>query len=113
MNRGRVATKAVASAAAVATLLVGCGGPSAQVRALKDDPLGRYEPPGGRLIRSTEQSEGTSLLGKPVQAEYTRLFALPAGDPKQQLRRALDAATAANWDTRKDLPLPERLHLNR
>lgn len=71
-------------------------------QALKDDPLGRYEPPGGRLIRSTEESEGTSLLGKPVQAEYTRLFALPAG-AIQNGSSALEAAAAANWDTQGKL----------
>jgi hypothetical protein len=48
------------------------------------------------VIYSREQDKGSSL-GKPVYASYERLFELPAGDPEQQLKHAVDAAAAAGW----------------
>ena len=69
---------------------------SAELSALKADPLGRYEPDGAELVRTDEQNAGTTL-GKPFQARYDRLFELPEGDPEQQLQAALDAATDAGW----------------
>jgi hypothetical protein len=78
-------------------ILAGCGGgESANLRALKNDPIARYEPPGGRLVDSDEQDEG-STLGKPVYAEYRRMFELRRGDPERQFEHAVDAAVAAGW----------------
>jgi hypothetical protein len=80
-----------------AVLLGGCGGgASPELQALKDDPLGRYEPPGGRLIDSTERDAGSSL-GKPIYPEYRRMFGLPQGDPERQLEHAAAAAAAVGW----------------
>jgi hypothetical protein len=74
--------------------------PSAQVRALEADPMARYAPPGGRLVDTDTQNEGT-VLGKPVAARYARMFELPAGVAERRLRQARTAATAAGW-----VPLP-------
>ena len=83
---------------ALLVLLSGCGGstPSAKLLELKNDPVGRYEPPGARLIDSHEQNEGTTL-GKPVYPEYRRLFELPPGDRQRQIQDAADAAATAGW----------------
>lgn len=53
-------------------------------------------------MRSSEEDQGTSLLEKPVRAEYTRLFELSPGDPKRQLVHALAAAAAAGWTVDDD-----------
>ena len=89
-------------AVAAAAFLAGCGDAkvdrralkddSANLRALKDDPLARYEPPGGRLIHSRESNEG-SALGKPHLAEYTLMFELPPGDPEKQMQHAVNAGS--------------------
>jgi len=94
-------------AVAAFALLAGCGGDSADLRALKDDPLARYEPPGGRLIHSNERSEG-STFGKPYVAEYSRMFELPPGDREEQLQHAVDAAVAAGWTLVGGGPHPHR-----
>ena len=87
-----------AGTAAVIVLLSGCGGstPSAKLLELKNDPVGRYEPPGAKLIDSHERNEG-STLGKPVYPEYSRLFELPPGDRRRQIQDAADAAATAGW----------------
>jgi hypothetical protein len=77
--------------------------PSAKLLELKNDPVGRYEPPGARLIDSREQNEG-STLGKPVYPEYRRLFELPPGDRERQIQHAADAAAAAGWAVTADAP---------
>ena len=83
---------------ALVVVLSGCGGstPSAKLLELKNDPVGRYEPPGAKLIDSHERNEG-STLGKPVYPEYSRLFELPPGDRQRQIQAAADAAKTAGW----------------
>ena len=70
--------------------------PSAQLEALRADPMAEYTPAGAELVDTDEQNEGTTL-GKPVAARYARLFALPAEDPERALEDALAAAEAAGW----------------
>ena len=82
-------------------LLAACGGSSEELQALEDDPFARYEPPEGRLVNVREQDRGTTV-GKPVYAKYSRMFAVPAGDPEQQLEQALAAARAAGWTVEDD-----------
>ena len=73
--------------------------PDAALRELKEDPLATYEPPGGELVDTHEQkADRENFLGKPVFAQYTRVFELPAGaDPRSEIDRALAAALAAGW----------------
>ena len=91
---------AVAAAlAAAATAVAGCGGgggDSAQLDALQGDPMASYEPPGGELVDTDEQSEGTTTLGKPQLAKVSRLFAL-SGDGEAALGDAISAAEEAGW----------------
>ena len=70
--------------------------PSAQLRALKADPLAAYVPPGGTLVDTDSQNEG-SALGKPVSARYTRMFEIAEGTGERALEHARSAATAAGW----------------
>lgn len=70
--------------------------PSAQLQALRADPMAEYAPAGGELVDTDAQNEGTTL-GKPVAARYARLFALPAANPERALEDALAAAKAAGW----------------
>jgi hypothetical protein len=91
---------AVAAAlAAAATAVAGCGGDggdSAQLDALRGDPMASYEPPGGELVDTEEQSEGKTTLGKPQLAKVSRLFAL-SGDGEAALDDAVAAAEDAGW----------------
>ena len=92
-------TKILAAIAALGVLVIflGRGGePSAQLQALEDDPMASYVPPGGTLVDTDSQSEGTSL-GKPVFARYTRMFELPPGTAEEALGHARAAALAAGW----------------
>jgi hypothetical protein len=92
-------TKILAAVAALGVLVIflGRGGePSAQLQALEDDPMATYVPPGGTLVETDSQSEGTSL-GKPVFARYTRMFELPPNTAEEALGHARAAALAAGW----------------
>jgi hypothetical protein len=70
--------------------------PSAQLQALRADPMAEYTPAGGALVDTDEQNEGTTF-GKPIAARYTRMFELPAGDAERELADAVAAAVAAGW----------------
>jgi hypothetical protein len=90
-------TKILAAVAALALLVIVLSRgeePSAQRRALEDDPMASYVPPGGTLVDTDSRNEGTSL-GKPVEASTTRLFQLRAS--AQALDHVRDAATDAGW----------------
>ena len=91
-------TKILAAVAALGLLVIvlsrGEEEPSAQRRALEDDPMTSYVPPGGTLVDTDSRNEGTSL-GKPVEASITRLFQLRAS--AQALDHARAAATDAGW----------------
>ena len=58
--------------------------------------MAAYVPPGGTLVDTETQNEGTSL-GKPVSAQYTRMFELTAADAAGALEHAREAAAAAGW----------------
>ena len=93
-----------ASAGIVAALVLlavsGCGS-SPELDALKDDPMARYEPPGGQLL-DTRSRDVDSALGKPILAQYQRWFRMPRGDPQAQLDAVLRAASEAGWDVSDD-----------
>ena len=69
---------AAAASVVIVTALVTRDDPSEQQRALRDDPLARYEPPGGDLLYARGDNEGTTF-GKPVRADYRLMFRLPSG----------------------------------
>ena len=93
-------TKILAAVGALAALvlLLSRGGeePSAQVQALQEDPMATYVPDGGTLVDTESQNEGTRL-GKPVSAQYTRMFELSAAAAARALEQAREAAAAAGW----------------
>jgi hypothetical protein len=92
-------TKILAAVAALAVLVIALsrgGPPSPELQELQDDPMASYVPPGGALIDSDSRGEGTSL-GRPVQAQVTRLFQLEAGGGKSALADARDEAAASAW----------------
>ncbi len=92
-------TKILAAAAALGVLVIVLARgeePSAQLRALEADRMAAYVPPGGTLVDTDSQNEGTSL-GKPVSARYTRMFEIAAGTGEPALDHARAAATAAGW----------------
>jgi hypothetical protein len=100
--RGRtvaiVAVAVVALAVAVWALTRGDDGPSAQLRALQEDPMGRFAPRDGRLARTIARSERSSgTLNKPTPAKFTRLFSLPPATARGTLQDAIAAARAAGW----------------
>ena len=86
----------------------GCGGGSStgpELRALEQDPLGSFVPPGGRLVRadaSGQQSDG--LLRKATPATLRRYFAVPAGGEDAALADAAAAARAAGWQLGRPVP---------
>ena len=86
-------------AVVVASLLVLGARASEPLRALRDDPFARYEPPGGRLVDTSEDDQGRYWwgMGNAHGSAYRRLFELPPGDREQQFQHALDAAVAAGW----------------
>ncbi len=89
---------AVVGALGLLVIVLARGGeqPSAQLQALENDPMASYVPPGGTLVDTDSQNEGTSL-GKPVFARYTRMFEVPPGSAATVLRHAQAAALAAGW----------------
>ena len=93
-------TKILAAVAALAVLVLvlsrGGEESSAQLQALEGDPIAAYVPPGGALVDTVTQNEGTSL-GKPVSAQYTRMFELTAAAAAGALEHAREAAVAAGW----------------
>jgi hypothetical protein len=93
-------TKILAAVGALAALVLllsrGGGESSAQLQALEDDAMASYVPPGGTLVDTDSKNEGTSL-GKPVQAQLTRLFQVRAGQGQVALADAREAATADGW----------------
>jgi hypothetical protein len=92
-------TKILAAVAALAVLVIALsrgGEPSPQLQQLQDDPMASYVPPAGTLIDSDSRGEGTSL-GRPVQAQVTRLFQLAAGQGQRALADARDEAAASGW----------------
>jgi hypothetical protein len=93
-------TKILAAVAVLAVLVIvlsrGGEESSAQLRALEDDPMAAYVPPGGTLVDTDTQNEGTSL-GKPVAAQYARMFELTTAAAAGALEHARAAALAAGW----------------
>ena len=92
-------TKILAGVAALAVLVIVLsrgGAPGPELQQLQDDPMAEYVPPGGALIDSASRNAGTSL-GRPVEAQLTRLFQLPAQGGKDALADARDEAAAAGW----------------
>ena len=93
-------TKILAAVGVLAVLVIvlsrGGEDSGAQLRALEDDPMAAYVPPGGTLVDTETQNEGTSL-GKPVPAQYTRMFELTAAEAAGALEDAREAAVAAGW----------------
>ena len=93
-------TKILAAVGVLAVLVIvlsrGGEDSGAQLRALEDDPMAAYVPPGGTLVDAETQNEGTSL-GKPVPAQYTRMFELTAAKAAGALEDAREAAVAAGW----------------
>jgi hypothetical protein len=96
-------TKILAAAAVLGVLVIVLARgeeSSAQLRALEADRMATYVPPGGTLVDSDSQNEGSSL-GKPVSARLTRLFKLGAGagagGSAPALADATATATSAGW----------------
>ena len=94
-------TKILAAVGALAflVLVLSRGGEesSAQLQALEADPMATYVPPGGTLVDTDTQNEGTSL-GKPVSAQYTRMFELSAAAAAGALEHARRAAASGGVD---------------
>ena len=70
--------------------------PSGRLRALEADPMATYVPPGGKLVDTDSQNEGSSL-GKPVLARYTRLFQLTRQGSARAVEDARARAKASGW----------------
>ena len=92
-------TKILVAVAGLAVLVIvlsrgGASGP--ELQQLQDDPMAEYVPTGGTLVDSASRNEGTSL-GRPVQAQVTRLFQLQAGAGKQALADARSETEASGW----------------
>lgn len=95
-NKSIVVAAAAVLAVAAAIAVWSRDEASAQLRALRADPMATYAPPGGELVDTDEQNEGTTF-GKPVAARVSRMFELPAGDAERELADAVAAAVAAGW----------------
>lgn len=71
---------------------------SAQLRALQQDPLGRYVPRNGRLVKAYANNEDPGgMFSKPSEAKLLRLFAVPSDAGPAALQEAIDAASASGW----------------
>ena len=78
-------------------------GDSAQLRALRADPIAAYSPPGARLLSTVSAPEraGGSFL-KPQEARYLRQFAVDDGASGARAARAVaEAARRAGWHIRE------------
>jgi len=74
------------------------GDPGPQLRSLREDPLGRYVPPGGRLVRTdANDKESGGMFTKPSPATFRRLFAIPPDAGPAAMQDAVDAARASGW----------------
>ena len=92
-------TKILVAVAGLAILVIvlSRGGPSGpELQQLQDDPMAAYVPPGGTLIDSASRNAGMSL-GRPVEAQVTRLFQLRAGAGRRALDDARVEAEASGW----------------
>ena len=92
-------TKILAGVAALAVLVIALsrgGAPGVELQQLQDDPMAVYAPPGGTLIDSASRNSGTSL-GRPVEAQVTRLFQLQAGAGRRALADARAEAEESGW----------------
>jgi hypothetical protein len=90
----------VLAAGVVLAVAVSRGGESEgqQLRALREDPLGRYVPRDGRLVRTyANDKKSGGMFSKPSPARFQRLFALPPDGGPAAMQEAIDAATAAGW----------------
>jgi hypothetical protein len=73
-------------------------GSGAQLRALREDPLGRYVPPSGRIVRTDAAAENAGgIFTKATPATFRRLIAIPAGAGPAAMQEAVDAASASGW----------------
>ena len=60
--------------------------------------MAAYVPPGGSLVDTDSQNEGTTF-GKPIAARYRRMFELSDGNSARAFEHARAAAIAAGWVT--------------
>ena len=85
-------------------LLAGCSRPTPKLDALESDPMASVSIPGLKLVREDGGPEGEAM-GKPVIADYMRIFEVTAGSHRSVLREVRDLAEANGWKTnyvRKD-----------
>lgn len=97
---------AVLAAGVVLALAVSRGesSPGPELRALREDPLGSYVPPDGRLVRTDAAEEKSGgMFSKPSEATLQRLFALPPDAGPAALQGAIEAARAAGWTVQPPL----------
>jgi hypothetical protein len=105
-GRGAIAVIVLLVLAGAAFVLLRGDGDSAQLRAMRADPIAAYSPPGARLLRThaTPERAGGSFL-KPQEAWYQRLFAVPEGaGGVRALRAVAEAARAAGWEISGGIP---------
>ena len=58
--------------------------------------MAAYVPPGGSLVDTDSQNEGTTL-GKPIAARYRRMFELTDAGAARAFEDARATATASGW----------------
>lgn len=101
-----------AAAGLAALALSGCGSTEPRYLAdLREDPVARWEPEGGRLLRSssTEAQTGSSAR-KARAAVLLRTFSLPSADAVAQAQRAGAAyAQQQGWVPQSVVPAGTRL----